>query len=1161
MECPKCGAEIDKNAMVCPNCKKVLKIVCPICRTVNTKNICKKCGEILVTKCENCGKINLMKNQKCVKCGYSTEQSALQAESNAEDFAVIKLEFPNLDLIKATLGSNQIYSKFMANLDNLIYSHTREVGVRRQIIKNHIYLIRFNKAYTLSSSANGAITTIIELANRLTRLNVKLLAKKKVSLKCNFTIMRRFADQDPYDIDTGFKIDVLAQSRENAMRALDAIQIITDDEFYDIYNKSYSMESLDSTLVNGRMRRFYEINIRDLIKIDEYIKELNEENDDGSAGVPNFVQEALDEQDKLGKRTVEELNAVMGEELYSMDLINFDEINCAFYTTENIKAPENIVEVLQAVPKGILAIKASPMYQPYTLRMLATVDELGLYQNIIPITCHDDMKYEPYSFFRELVSSIFEYATAQKLYSSNDFSVFAGSDSKNLIRDLISLRQRDMNNLEDTRYEYFTVFTSLLQSIPDSLIYIENFEKIDSGSRYVLELLFDHFEEMNISYIVSYDKSFSLHKDSHFLLSRPYYTEITLIPTPFDSIIASNEAFYKDIMDDYYFKRISKYAAGSVLFLDYAIQYLVESEVYAYTDYSIEVVTPKTLVIPSSLGQLIQRRLNLLKDDEVTIRFLALCVFLGTRVDMKSVEALNIPDWQEACNKLAQGGFLYIFDDCIYFPNYTLLKEHLLEVLDEEDMKTIASSLLELAYVDNIPSATKAFLYEKLGYHQRIIQEWESLANIDLSMGDFSAYLNCSGQIINCLDKYQSDWTEEELEQYKTSIYENISNNMFEYNPEQTREIADKTLEDLQKSEDSKNFIDLCSKMILGAMDHGEYQYALGLTHKLLSAMAEFSPDPSAPNFSLRFLEMSLIHIKMLFGIGAFKDCVDIGYNILNILDEAKVNSIEYKDNLTKDDMHALIIEAVAYMALADIITLREDVADLLNIAANLFSFIPKEYSIFVQLQKYIKGEDISISDKSKGKNIFSIMLYHIINAYEKYRDNPEAFAKEVYKAKLVAKDSYCHVFEYFTDLLIGYSYVGLKSFYKAESICTKVLTSVRDKGLNSIIFIAWYILSILNMRQGKYDIAYGILNNSTIQMEKFGGVSDYMTLLNKINMYKLLMCIDDTQRAEICMSQAKYIVEKYGLKYDLDIDIDKFKSENQAVEDTAKNTEKASES
>ena len=45
MECPKCGAEINKNAMVCPNCKKVLKIVCPVCKTINTKNTCKKCGE------------------------------------------------------------------------------------------------------------------------------------------------------------------------------------------------------------------------------------------------------------------------------------------------------------------------------------------------------------------------------------------------------------------------------------------------------------------------------------------------------------------------------------------------------------------------------------------------------------------------------------------------------------------------------------------------------------------------------------------------------------------------------------------------------------------------------------------------------------------------------------------------------------------------------------------------------------------------------------------------------------------------------------------------------------------------------------------------------------------------------------------------------------
>lgn len=81
-------------------------------------------------------------------------------------------------------------------------------------------------------------------------------------------------------------------------------------------------------------------------------------------------------------------------------------------------------------------------------------------------------------------------------------------------------------------------------------------------------------------------------------------------------------AFYKNIMDDFYFQRIAKYACGSTLFLDFAIQYLVESGVYSYTEYSIVMVNPKTIIIPSSLSQLIKRRLNLLKDDERAIKFL-----------------------------------------------------------------------------------------------------------------------------------------------------------------------------------------------------------------------------------------------------------------------------------------------------------------------------------------------------------------------------------------------------------------------------------------------------------------------------------------------------------------------------------------------------------
>ena len=113
MECPKCGAEISKNAMVCPNCKKVLKIVCPVCKTINTKNTCKKCGEILVTKCAKCGKINLMKNPKCIKCGFSNEVSAVMGESNTDNFAVLRIDFPNSDVVKAKLGSNKLFQKLL----------------------------------------------------------------------------------------------------------------------------------------------------------------------------------------------------------------------------------------------------------------------------------------------------------------------------------------------------------------------------------------------------------------------------------------------------------------------------------------------------------------------------------------------------------------------------------------------------------------------------------------------------------------------------------------------------------------------------------------------------------------------------------------------------------------------------------------------------------------------------------------------------------------------------------------------------------------------------------------------------------------------------------------------------------------------------------------
>ena len=68
------------------------------------------------------------------------------------------------------------------------------------------------------------------------------------------------------------------------------------------------------------------------------------------------------------------------------------------------------------------------------------------------------MKYSPYSFFRDLVSAIFEYTVSQKLFSQNDFSMFASIDKTGMIKDLITFNERDIENHEDTRYSYFDIF-------------------------------------------------------------------------------------------------------------------------------------------------------------------------------------------------------------------------------------------------------------------------------------------------------------------------------------------------------------------------------------------------------------------------------------------------------------------------------------------------------------------------------------------------------------------------------------------------------------------------------------------------------------------------------------------------------------------------------
>lgn len=1134
MECPKCGLEIEDSAIVCPNCKKVLKVVCPICKTINDSNICKKCGYVIITKCHNCGKINPTSNKRCSKCKFPLEQSVILNESNTDDFAILTIDFPNMAEMKDLLGSAKLLNKFKLNLDKIILDYVKTLNLRRQII-DKTYVIRFNKDYTFNSSVNTAVNAAIELLNLITRLNCKLTKKKNASVRCNMSLLKRNIKNNPNNYQSGFNINMIYQgAKGDEKRVLSAFQIITDDEIYEILNKNYKLSPLNSVMVNDTMRMFYELDVKDLVVVDQ---SLFEDEEDEEIKVPNFVQNMLIEQDKIDGEALQKVERpVDPDAIYDMETINFNEISCDFIRTENIDVFYHIVNKLQSVPRGILAIKTAPMYVPYSLKIINEIEGLGIYNNIISITCYDEMKYSPYSFFRDLVSAIFEYTVSQKLFDQNDFSAFSTIDPENMIRDLVTLNEREIQNAIDTRNEYFDIFLTLLNVIPNTLIFIENFDKVDSSSYDVMKYLFEAFEQLQISYLISFDKDFSLHKDSHFLLSKPYYTEMTLKPTPFEKIIEDNKQFYRNIMNDFYFHRIAKYSCGSILFLDIAIQYLIESGVYEMRDDCVEMVNPKTIIIPANLNRLFRRRLNLLKDDPEAMRFLASVLLLGTRIDIATIDSLGYENTEEIINKLSDMGYIYFYNNCMYFPNYNILRENLLEVMNKIDLQKIANELFAKVFVDNMPSPVKSYLYTLLEDEANAFLEWEKLAKVNLSLGDFSSYLNCSTEILKLLDSNKlPDTSAEYVEDYKLNLYQNISENLYEYVPEKTQDIAEMTLKNLEKSTDIDKIILMCNKMIHGALHSAKYSHALCLTHKVLGLIPNASINPDAPNFNVYFFLMSLVHVEILFNMGAMDECLDIGYKIFDVINSDTYNKLKPSD-MDDDRFKSLIVDCVGYIALANIIQLRGNVAEFLRIAFSVMDFLPKSYDLFIQIQELIAGHEVFISTDMISEDKFSGVIYHIINAFINYKEDYQNFAEEIYLAKLQAHENNLTQIEIFCDLLIGYTYINLNSYKKAASIIYKIIKSVKSQGMHLLQHLGWYFLSEMNIREKKFDVAYGMLNNSTIQLEKYGKASDLLMLLFKYNMFKVLMFTGHVDKAQICLNQAYYITQKYNIKFEFDV-------------------------
>ncbi len=1118
MECPKCSFNIDDKMLVCPNCKKVLKLVCPQCKTINKKNTCKKCGFTIVTKCHQCGKINQTISGKCGKCGFNTYTSLAINSSDIDEFACITVELPNVNEIKTALGSTKLFDKFKLSLDKKLNDYVNSIQLTREIIDG-LYVIKFNKDFSFANSANNAIKSAIDIQNLIMELNFKLDKVKGISIQSNIAVLKRDINSQPSDFKSGFDIRLMNQSSKE-LRLLNNLQVIIDSGIYEVTCDNFSLSTLSSTQVKGNMVMFFELNLKKYVQIP---KEVPKEDDDSSlVTLPKFHTEI---EENAGQKT---------DDIYDIEEISFEEIRCNFLKTKSINLIPEILNKVKQPQKSIISVKCDKNLAPKTAELLEAIENSHVFEQVYRITCHDEMKYKPYGFFSELISGIYNFSQSPNLFPHNDFSMFKEIDPAGFVKNLLSLNELESPAPEDLRFALFDTFFNIFYSMSNSLVYIENIEKIDDTSFEILQIIFEKFDTLDITLLTIGDKNFALHKSCHFLLGMGNYTEINVKTTPFTEIIEKNIKRYQPILESHYIQKISQYTKGSPLYLNQAIGYLMENGLLEITDNALNITEFRNILIPATLDELISKRLKYLaKHDENAYKLFAMALLIGPRLDFATLGLLDIPEEMKEIQILADRGHVYLYNNAFYIQNYNLYKDAFLKHETSDVKQIIASELLDKLFSSDVPSPTEALLYNLLDDGRREFEAWEKSSHFSTSMGDFSAYLNCSINFLNLINDHIDENSEKTIDDYKLDVFENISNLLYRYTPEKIQSVAQIIIEHLDNPANTEKAINLCYKMVQGCLSSGNYSQALKLTHKILSRAFQWSIDPRDESFNIAFFLISMIKTEVLFSTGDLRECIESGEEILDVITEETIPALKPQE-LSKAQFGEVIFDVMDFVGLSSILLLKNDFEEISKRLQAIFGGVPQSFELLILLQKTLRGEQVSVGNITSNNSKFSKILFNIIKAFNEDRNDYKKFAGDIYQAKIIAKAQKLHQIELICDLLIGYAYHKLNEDKKAEAIYSNVLERSTKNGLRLIIYIAWYLIASLKLEQNNIKVAYGIANNAVIQLEKDMNSSELLLLLFKTILSKILIAKGEDQQAEMCLNHANFIKNKYKIEIDL---------------------------
>ena len=1049
MICPKCKKVIDDKATVCPYCKKVLALECPRCGNLSETSTCSNCGYIILSKCENCGTLNKTNKKICSKCGESTIVSAAKRLTENERFAALTLNCSNISKLTRTLGSKKLVTKFLFKLKSMLTNFAKEEKAYFIMYKENTFILNFTNEISEYTSAQKAMKAAIKLLNILCNLNRTLKKELMFTLEARITIEQKDLKTffDPNEDTEKVKLLDLYTEQSNDAKGL---QVTADQYIYNFLRKEYKMDTLYSTERDGSVISYYSLNTEEYIIPDK--NDADETANLKSPAVKIVTKKELDFEQELYKKNIEGIK-----------------VNCKF---EQMGA-EKIYEYLQKTNfqtgNRIISLRGD------SERDLPTSAVEKIVREKVPcftVICSENMSMTPWGFFHALVNEVNQNSVKK---------LTLGTKHDKLLASLVNLSPPDYADAESARLAYIETFLLFLTAIPQSVIYIENFEFIDIASRHVLEEVFSKINRTKLSFIITNCKSYALQKVMPELLNSYYYIEIFIGQMNIEEAI-SGLVDSEDFKNTYYHKKIVDNAGASYLYCVNAINYLKDCGIIISFNNKTVVTDSKTVILPFNLEHLINTRLKRISKDTAKSLILAYSYILGPAIETSILGKLGLNNI-DSIRELENSGFISVYGNMVYIQNYETLKKSFKTTLKPEVLKYLATNLNGKVFGGNSCDYRAVLCFDYLNDYSMAFSKLYELSIRTLQFGDYDTYLKMCIKLLKLLKSLEKDIPEEELAEYQSDFYNNLTQLLYRYAPERIYPIAESLLQKAIKSNDTEKIIILSNMMLQGGLLTSNYTNTVTLLQNILERTEDSFLADKSGNINYKVFSLSLVSMEIYFYLGMYDKCITVSEDILNVLTPDKI--IKLKPAVFSDEQFiAHILDSLVYYLISIVLTGKLNLEPYLNKIEAAAGQLPKSVPVFETICKFLRGEPVSeITAVCEDENY--VLLSKLANAFIGFNGDYSLFASNIYDFKHTAAEQSKTPYILLGDLLIGYAYKSLNSHEKAGHIYNNVLSRGKNNSLFFITHLANYLLADLNTTQGNYQTALQILTNSITIMER----------------------------------------------------------------------------